>query len=232
MQTYTLSKTFWVLSLSTLILVGYGATFLLGDKSQAPLINKQEINSVPLANLAAPADSSSARQLDVSEAETQLMPESLVNIGSMNTIEKAQPLPRLLSSYTQAGAKLDTFLEEKGIGYLDSSYYPFDAQTEALLRRYANSGKMLFFDNTEATENLLEFNKTSGDVVSDYYGTGSESAMTIATSIKLANGGIEYMVLPVSTSDQENEDLSERVKLAIELFELEQAKKQEANAKS
>ena len=148
-------------------------------------------------------------------------------------LEIDDPLPRLLSSYTQAGAELDNFLEEHDVGYLDSSFYPFDAQTEAILRRYANSGKMLLFDNTQAKENLLEFNKTSGDVVADYYGTGSESSMTIATSIKLDNGGIEYMVLPVSTSDQDsNEALSERVKLAIELFEQEQEKKQEANANS
>jgi len=149
-----------------------------------------------------------------------------------NTVEEAD-VPRLLSSYTPAGALLDDYLEEQNVAYLDSSYYPFDAQTESIVRHYANSGKILLFDNTQATENLLEFNKTSGDVVADYFGTGAESDMTVATSIELANGGIEYMVLPISISETEDDvDLSEKVKLAIELFQLEQTRKQDENVSS
>ena len=147
-------------------------------------------------------------------------------------IEEAD-LPRLLSSYTQAGALLDDFLEAQNVAYLDSSYYPFDAQTESIVRHYATSGKILLFDNTQATENLLEFNKTSGDLVSDFYGTGVESEMTVASSIKLANGGIEYMVLPISKNEGDTDlILSEKVKLAIELFQLEQTMKQDENNKS
>ena len=228
------AKFYWMTVAFTVILA---CVYLVMPFSAEQTSPTKKLENQPLA---------SSSEVNVIENETHQGTDSqqegqahtdLSNKSSLDALipelEIEAPLPRLLSSYTQAGAKLDSVLEEHGVGYLDSSFYPFDAQTESILRRYANSGKMLLFDNTQAKENLLEFNKTSGDVVSDYYGTGSESSMTIATSVKLANGGIEYMVLPVSTSDQESEeDLSEKVKLAIELFEKEQEKKQEANANS
>jgi len=238
MRINTGSKSFWVVLALCLTLGASLATRLLSNgqasnqESSPNLVQKKPLKQTDLTSETTTGfitnelkSDKIADDLLAQEALSQIDPESIA-------VEEA-PLPRVLSSYTEAGARLDSFLEKHDIAYLDSSYYPFDAQTDEILRRYANSGKMLLFDNTQAKENLLEFNKTSGDLVSDYYGTGSESSMTIATSIKLANGGIEYMVLPVSTSDQESEeDLSEKVKLAIELFEKEQEKKQEANANS
>lgn len=235
MQITPHSKALWIFSLLTITL---GISYAANDyfKNNHNVSNLTQIEAKTISNTSI----NQAKPIPLNQGvETELSAQDiaqetpLVILGEDITTPHETPLPRLLSSYTQAGAELDTYLEEQDIGYLDSSYYPFDAQTEAALIRYASSGKILLFDNTEATENLLEFNKTSGDVVADYYGTGSESSMTIATSVKLANGGIEYMVLPVSASEQETEgNLSERVKLAIELFQQEQARKQEENANS
>lgn len=223
--------------------LAFFAAFIFLEK---PLINdistdKHSVNaesSNSKENNAIPIESEQAKQ--PSRLASSSLNKSTLEIGVNTEIEfqgidktEEADLPRLLSSYTQAGALLDVFLETQNVAYLDSSYYPFDAQTESIVRHYANSGKILLFDNTQASENLLEFNKTSGDVVADYYGTGAESDMTVATSIELANGGIEYMVLPISISESEDDtDLSEKVKLAIELFQLEQTRKQDENASS
>jgi|GEM_PF-2277319 len=238
MRINTGSKSFWVVLALCLTLGASLATRLLSNgqasnqESSPNLVQKKPLKQTDLTSETTTGFITNELKSD-KIADDLLAQEALSQIDLENIAVEEAPLPRVLSSYTEAGARLDSFLEEHNIAYLDSSYYPFDAQTDEILRRYANSGKMLLFDNTQAKENLLEFNKTSGDLVSDYYGTGSESSMTIATSVKLANGGIEYMVLPVSTSDQESEeDLSEKVKLAIELFEKEQEKKQEANANS
>jgi len=238
MRINTGSKSFWVVLALCLTLGASLATRLVSNgqasnqESSPNLVHKKPLKQTDLTSETTTGFITNELKSD-KIADDLLAQEALSQIDPENIAVEEAPLPRVLSSYTEAGARLDSFLEEHDIAYLDSSYYPFDAQTDEILRRYANSGKMLLFDNTQAKENLLEFNKTSGDLVSDYYGTGSESSMTIATSIKLANGGIEYMVLPVSTSDQESEeDLSEKVKLAIELFEKEQEKKQEANANS
>ncbi|WP_052701929.1 hypothetical protein [Marinomonas sp. S3726] len=238
MRINTGSKSFWVVLALCLTLGASLATRLLSNgqannqESSPNLVQKKPLKQTDLTSETTTGFITNELKSD-KIADDLLAQEALSQIDPENIAVEEASLPRVLSSYTEAGARLDSFLEEHDIAYLDSSYYPFDAQTDEILRRYANSGKMLLFDNTQAKENLLEFNKTSGDLVSDYYGTGSESSMTIATSIKLANGGIEYMVLPVSTSDQESEeDLSEKVKLAIELFEKEQEKKQEANANS
>ena len=239
MRINTSSRSFWVvLALCLTIGASLAARLLSNDQPN----NQDTSTGLAQGKVFSQTDSHSETASGFINNKTRLdktandtLAEEALSLTELDdtVIEEEAPLPRVLSSYTPAGARLDTYLEEHDIAYLDSSYYPFDAQTDEILRRYANSGKMLLFDNTQAQENLLEFNKTSGDLVSDYYGTGSESSMTIATSIKLANGGIEYMVLPISASDQESEeDLAEKVKLAIELFEKEQEKKQEANANS
>ena len=236
MQINTSSKTVWIVALilATLAL-SYGAMSLLDSPisntesatQMSPSKTSSKLNTHVSANLSKQTIQADEMALEREPFNTNIM------LGDDRQSLAEAPLPRLLSGYTQAGAKLDTYLEAQDVAYLDSSFYPFDPQTESILKRYATSGKMLLFDNTQAKENLLEFNKTSGDVVSDYYGTGSESAMTLATSIKLANGGIEYMVLPISISEQEeSRDLTEKVKLAIELFQQEQAIKQEANTNS
>jgi hypothetical protein len=240
MSTNTPHKTVWILLCAVLIIViSYLAlpslntdkndstsefeNALSASKSTPSFIGTQSADKQAHQRL---AEQSDTHNLITMEAEAYQ--EDFENNGLEDLNEV---LPRVLSSYTQAGALLDDYLEAQDIAYLDSSFYPFDAQTDSIVRQYANSGKILLFDNTQATENLLEFNKSSGDVVSDYYGTGAESSMTIATSVKLANGGIEYMVLPISKSENDNDiDLSEKVKLAIELFQLEQTKKRDDQA--
>jgi len=193
--------------------------------------NSKENNAIPIESEQVKKPSRLASS-SLNKSTLEIGVNTEIVLQDIDKTEEAD-LPRLLSSYTQAGALLDDFLEMQNVAYLDSSYYPFDAQTESIVRRYATSGKILLFDNTQASENLLEFNKTSGDVVADYYGTGAESDMTVATSIELANGGIEYMVLPISISESEdNIALSEKVKLAIELFQSEQTRKQDENASS
>ena len=148
----------------------------------------------------------------------------LTSILDAETPTKEPPLPRQLSSLTPLGAQLNDYLEQQDVGYLDSSFYPFDVQTEALLRRYSTSGKMLLFDNSQSKIHLESYGKNSGDLVADFYGTGSPAELIVATSITLENGGIEYMVLPIARKE-EGEDLAAKVKLAIELFQKEQHKK-------
>lgn len=241
MSTNTSQKTIWILLCTALIIV---ISYLALPSSNPENNNETSLHQNALSSSKSPsligtqftdkqahkrlAEQSDTHNLITMDAETNQEELKSNDLDDINDV-----LPRVLSSYTQAGALLDDYLEAQDIAYLDSSFYPFDAQTESIVRQYANSGKILLFDNTQATENLLEFNKSSGDVVSDYYGTGAESSMTIATSVKLANGGIEYMVLPISKSENDNDiDLSEKVKLAIELFQLEQTKKREDQANS
>lgn len=179
MRINTNSKPFWVVLALCLTLGASLAAKLLSNgqtshqKASSDLAQKKNLSQASSHQVITSSSTTNELKSDKITYDV-IAQESISQIGPEDISAEEAPLPRVLSSYTEAGARLDSFLEEHDVAYLDSSYYPFDAQTDEILRRYANSGKMLLFDNTQAKENLLEFNKTSGDLVSDYYGSCSE----------------------------------------------------------
>ena len=61
------------------------------------------------------------------------------------------------------------------------------------------------------------------DIVSDYFGTASEGDALIASGVKNPDGGIHYLVLPISDKGDKQVFL-EDVKLAVSLFKAEKAR--------
>ena len=210
--------------LSGLSVVAIGAYFAL-QPQPAPDIT--QVDNPPTTALVIEAASPSIDMSQPSQIPLMATNDAIHELTSISDAEtpiSELALPRQLSSLTPLGAQLNDYLEQQDVGYLDSSFYPFDVQTEALLRRYSTSGKMLLFDNSQSKIHLESYGKNSGDLVADFYGTGSPAELIVATSITLENGGIEYMVLPIARKE-EGEDLAAKVKLAIELFQKEQHKK-------
>lgn len=136
-------------------------------------------------------------------------------------------LPRLLTGLSAVGAELQEYLVTENIGYLETSHYPFTEETDKLIKRYAESGEILLFDNTQAKGYLKGYDKHSGEIVANYYGSGIEAEMIVATSIQLENGGIEYMVLPIPSPKDDN--LVDQVKQSIALFKEEIDRKNNIN---
>lgn len=223
-----MNKTQWLGGLALTVIAG-GVWWQLSETKL------EQEGAVAVVALRSNASESNQPVIDLSESQTHqsetVLLDSTASELETETFDEPVDLPRQLSTLTPMGYELNDYLREANIGYLDSSFYPFDAQTEGWLRKYANSGAMLVFDNTEAGSHLESYGKTSGDVVADFYGTGSPGDVIVATSVTLDNGGIEYMVLPISQKDEED-DLVAKVKLAVELFQEEKKKKNQQESES
>lgn len=197
-----------------LLVLGGAAIYLQSSDEVASSINtiKKPAKSVDLLE---PSQ-------NLKEIKTQEISPSN-HVTSEQITEKHLPLPKLLTDLTDAGIQLQEYLTAENVGYLETSFYPFTDETDALIKRYANAGEMLLFDNTQSKSYLQGFDKHSGEIVANYFGSGIEAEMIVATSLMLEDGSIEYLVLPIRSP--EDGDLVGRVKQSIHLFKTELAKK-------
>ncbi|OZG71347.1 hypothetical protein BTA51_20555 [Hahella sp. CCB-MM4] len=132
--------------------------------------------------------------------------------------------PWVSQASTELSSELYDFIEAEQLRYVDISTYPFDPQTEKLLRKLSQTGEIMLFDNTEA-DRLGGLSETPSDIIADYYGTAAEADVIVATSVKTADGGINFMVLPVAKKEESN-SLPEDIKVAVALLKQEKANKE------
>lgn len=137
-------------------------------------------------------------------------------------IEPVKESSWLSEPINEFSTELYEFIEAEGIKYVNTVNYPFDSETESELARISKSGDILLFDNTEP-EYLASIGVSHMDIVSDYFGTASEGDALIASGVKNPDGGIHYLVLPISDKG-DKKVFVEDVKLAVSLFKAEQAK--------
>jgi hypothetical protein len=124
--------------------------------------------------------------------------------------------------------ELYEFIEAEGLKYVNTTNYPFDSETESELARISKSGDILLFDNTEP-EYLNSISVSHMDIVSDYFGTASEGDALIASGIEGPDGGIHYLVLPISNKG-DNQVFVDDVKAAVILFKSEREKLTETSS--
>ncbi|NRD72649.1 topoisomerase I [Shewanella sp. VB17] len=123
--------------------------------------------------------------------------------------------------------QLYDFIEAEDIKYVDTTNYPFTNETESKLSRLSKSGDILLFDNTEP-DYLSSIGVSYMDIVADYFGTAGEGDALIATGVKGADGGIHYLVLPIS-NEGDHQIFLQDVKRAVFLFKAEKDKLNEVN---
>jgi hypothetical protein len=124
--------------------------------------------------------------------------------------------------------ELYDFIEAEGLKYVNTTNYPFDSETESELARISKSGDILLFDNTEP-EYLNSIGVSHMDIVSGYFGTSGEGDALIASGIKGPDGGIHYLVLPISNKG-DNQVFVDDVKAAVILFKSEREKLTETSS--
>lgn len=123
--------------------------------------------------------------------------------------------------------QLYDFIKAENIKYVDTTNYPFTSETESELSRLSKSGDILLFDNTEP-DYLSRIGVSYMNIVSGYFGTAAEGDALIATGVKGIDGGIHYLVLPISNKG-DNQMFVKDVKRAVFLFKAEKDKLNEVS---
>ncbi|WP_020407016.1 hypothetical protein [Hahella ganghwensis] len=131
--------------------------------------------------------------------------------------------PWISQASTELSSELYDYIESEQLKYIDISTYPFDLQTEKVLRSLSQSGEILLFDNTEA-DRLSGIAEKPEDIIADYFGTASAADAVVATSIRTSGGGTHFMVLPVPGNTEQGV-LAEDIKAAVALLKEEKEKK-------
>ena len=147
----------------------------------------------------------------------------IANVESLGVdIEPVEESSWVSEPINEFSTELYEFIEAEGIKYVNTVNYPFDSETESELARISKSGDILLFDNTEP-EYLASIGVSHMDIVSDYFGTASEGDALIASGVKNPDGGIHYLVLPISDKG-DTQVFLEDVKLAVSLFKAEKSR--------
>lgn len=153
----------------------------------------------------------------------------IANVDSLGVdIEPVEESSWVSEPINEFSTELYEFIEAEGLKYVNTTNYPFDSETESELARISKSGDILLFDNTEP-EYLNSISVSHMDIVSDYFGTASEGDALIASGIEGPDGGIHYLVLPISNKG-DNQVFVDDVKAAVILFKSEREKLTETSS--
>lgn len=106
---------------------------------------------------------------------------------------------------------LKEFIETEQVTYVNTTFYPFDEETEHKLRQFSKSSRILLFDNTDP-EHLKSYGISGSELTSQYFGSASSGDVMLAIGLPKGKEGIQYFVLPVNADEFK---LANKVKTAV-----------------